>query len=343
VLVLVAAAGAAALAAIRLPNALDWRSESPYRDSARDVVNYREGSGRGRLKQWRNSARLVAGAPLLGVGPGNWSVRYPAVAPPRDPSLSSEGTTANPWPSSDWVAVASERGLLAFAALATAFVLLFWRAHQLVWHARAPDARLRGGVLGAVLAAALTAGAFDAVLLLAAPSFLVWTAAGALAGAADEEPAGPTAAGLRWATPGSTGHPAAGARAGGSSRACSWSRCSRRPASARPTRWPCASRAPGAPARSPWPPGSPRATTASSSAPPRGRSRAAVRCGPGARGRGAPDGAGRPGAGAGAARLQPSAPRARAPDARRLTRAGRRVQDRRAAGPPGTGPGGPTA
>jgi hypothetical protein len=183
--VLVAAAAAAALGAVRIPNALDWRSESPYLDSARDVVNYREGSGQGRLRQWRNSARLVAERPLLGVGPGNWPVRYPAAAPPRDPSLSSERTTANPWPSSDWVAIASERGLVALAALALAFALLFRHAHRLVWHARSADDRLRGGVLGAVLAATVTAGAFDAVLLLAAPTFVAWTAAGALAGAAE--------------------------------------------------------------------------------------------------------------------------------------------------------------
>jgi hypothetical protein len=50
--------------------------------------------------------------------------------------------------------------------------------------------RLRGGALGAVLAATLTAGAFDAVLLLAAPSFLAWTAAGALAGDGGTRPRG---------------------------------------------------------------------------------------------------------------------------------------------------------
>jgi hypothetical protein len=177
---LAAAALVAAGAAVRLPNALDWRSDSPYLDSARDVVNYRGGSGQGRLKQWRNSARLVARSPVLGVGPGNWSVRYPAVAPAGDPSLARDGTTANPWPSSDWVAFASERGLLGVGALGAAFALLLWRAHQLVWRAPTADERLRGGALGAVLAATVTAGAFDAVLLLAAPSFLTWTAVGAL-------------------------------------------------------------------------------------------------------------------------------------------------------------------
>jgi O-antigen ligase len=73
-LLLAAAAAGAAWAAVRLPNTVDWRSASPYLDSARDLVNYREGSGRGRLTQWTNSARLLAARPLLGVGPGNWSV-----------------------------------------------------------------------------------------------------------------------------------------------------------------------------------------------------------------------------------------------------------------------------
>ena len=195
--ILVAAAAVAAVAAVRLPNALDWRSDSPYLDSARDVVNYREGSGQGRLTQWRHSARLVVQAPLLGVGPGNWPVRYPAVAPARDPSLTKEGTTDNPWPSSDWVAFVSERGLLGAGAAAAAFFFLALRAHHLVWRTAAADARLRGGALGAVLAAALTAGAFDAVLLLAAPAFLTWTTAGALAGA-DDAPARGRPRGASW-------------------------------------------------------------------------------------------------------------------------------------------------
>ncbi len=182
---LLAAAAGVVVAAVRLPNALDWRSASPYLDSARDVVNYREGSGQGRLKQWRNSAGLVRTAPLLGVGPGNWTVRYPAVAPAHDPSLTRERATANPWPSSDWVAFASERGLAGLVSVSAAFLLLFWRAHVLVWRARDANDRLLGGTLAAVLAAAATAGMFDAVLLLAAPAFLAWGAAGALVGATD--------------------------------------------------------------------------------------------------------------------------------------------------------------
>jgi O-antigen ligase len=195
---LAAAAAVAALAAVRVPNALDWRSNSPYLESARGMVNYREGSGRGRLEQWRHSARLVVAHPVLGVGPGHWAAAYPAVAPASDPSLTRDRTTANPWPSSDWVATAAERGVLGLGTLGLAVLLLAWRAHHLVWRAATADARLLGGTLGAVLAATLTAGAFDAVLLLAAPSFLAWTAMGALVGAADRRE-GVTGPGLRRA------------------------------------------------------------------------------------------------------------------------------------------------
>ncbi|HEY0777443.1 MAG TPA: O-antigen ligase family protein, partial [Gemmatirosa sp.] len=189
VLLLLAALGAGAAAAIRLPNTLDWRSDSPYLDSVKGVVDYKAGSGRGRLEQWQHSARLLADDPLLGVGPGNWSVRYPAVAPAGDPSPTEDRTTANPWPSSDLVAVASERGLRGLVAFGAVVLGLLWTAHRAVWGgatlvpgrpAEAPARALAGGALGGVIAATLVAGAFDAVLLLAAPTIVVWPALGAL-------------------------------------------------------------------------------------------------------------------------------------------------------------------
>src|SRR6185312_10106917 len=83
---LLAVLAATVLAAMFLPNKLNWKSESPYLDSVRGVVDYRAGSGKGRLVQYRNSLRLASAHPVLGVGPGNWSVRYPSVATPNDPS-----------------------------------------------------------------------------------------------------------------------------------------------------------------------------------------------------------------------------------------------------------------
>ena len=116
-----AAAGVAA--AIWVPNTLNWKSDSPYLDTVTGVVNYREGSGHGRIVQYTTSLKLAAAHPLLGVGPGNWAVAYPRVAARGDPSIDhDDGMTSNPWPSSDWIAMLAERGIPASIALALALL-----------------------------------------------------------------------------------------------------------------------------------------------------------------------------------------------------------------------------
>lgn len=182
-LFLAAAALLGIVLALVLPNTLEWRSDSPYLESVRGMVNYQQGSGRGRLVQYTNSLHMLEENPLLGVGPGNWSVEYPRYASRNDPSLSTtdEGVTSNPWPSSDWVAYAAERGAPATALLILTFVAFLGLA---AWHGRVS----RGGesVLGAFALAAtviitLVVGAFDAVLLLAPPAFCVWLLLGVYA------------------------------------------------------------------------------------------------------------------------------------------------------------------
>jgi O-antigen ligase len=169
--------------ALVLPNTLEWKSESPYLESVRGMVNYQQGSGRGRLVQYTNSLHMLEANPLLGVGPGNWSVEYPRYASRNDPSLSTtdEGVTSNPWPSSDWVAYAAERGAVATALLLLTFVAFLGLA---VWHARV--ARGMESVLGAFALAAtviitVVVGVFDAVLLLAPPTMCVWLLLGVYA------------------------------------------------------------------------------------------------------------------------------------------------------------------
>jgi O-antigen ligase len=168
----VVCAGIGVAAALLLPNALHWRTENPYLQTAKGVTNYQRGSGHGRLIQYAHSLLMTARHPLLGVGPGNWPVAYARFAARDDPSLSDgdPGMTTNPWPSSDWIAFLSERGLAAAVLLGLVLLRL---------------ALLRGDPLTtmtllATLAAAVVAGAFDAVLLLAVPTFLVWAALGAL-------------------------------------------------------------------------------------------------------------------------------------------------------------------
>jgi O-antigen ligase len=181
------------IAAIVLPNTLNWRSPSPYLDSVLGVTNYREGSGHGRVVQYSNTARLAVTHPLLGVGPGNWAVVYPHVASHGDPSLDSDdGMTANPWPSSDWAAFVSERGLVATGCLALAFLGLLvsaWRAGDEAAEDGRVDRLLPALGLIATVVALIVVGGFDAVLLLPAPSLVAWSILGTFAGTLVPHPA----------------------------------------------------------------------------------------------------------------------------------------------------------
>ncbi|CAN5769891.1 hypothetical protein BH23GEM10_BH23GEM10_02930 [soil metagenome] len=183
-----AAAGVAG--ALVLPNDLRWRGENPYLDSVRGVANYQEGSGAGRLVQYRQSLAMAARHPVLGVGPGNWPVEYADHAAAGDPSMSGSesGVTSNPWPSSDWVAFASERGFPALVLLTLAMLGILLRGVRRLFRARDPVDALSATALIATLLATIVAGTFDAVLLLALPTLIVWAALGALWGA-DDPPA----------------------------------------------------------------------------------------------------------------------------------------------------------
>lgn len=186
-----AAAGVAG--SLLLPNTLRWRSDSPYLETVRAVANYQEGSGAGRLVQYRRSLEMTIDHPLLGVGPGNWPAEYPGYAAAGDPSLSrsNPGTTANPWPSSDWVAFASERGLPATILILVALSMLALGGLRRMSGARDAEEGLAASVLTATVAATLVAGAFDAVLLLAVPTLVVWAALGAVSPASDATAARP--------------------------------------------------------------------------------------------------------------------------------------------------------
>lgn len=169
-------------AAIWVPNALNWKSDSPYLDTVTGVVNYHEGSGHGRIVQYATSLKLAAAHPLLGVGPGNWAVAYPRVASRGDPSLDrDDGMTANPWPSSDWIAMLAERGIPACVSLALALLGLAVLAMGAMHGARRLEDFLAPLALVGTLAAMGVVGCFDASLLLAPPTFFVWALLGALA------------------------------------------------------------------------------------------------------------------------------------------------------------------
>ncbi len=184
-LLVVLALGAGAACAVLLPNRLEWRSDAPYSETLMGIANYRGGSGQGRLTQYRNTLALVREAPVLGVGPGNWFVHYPRVTAPGDPAFAAgDPIPTNPWPSSDWVAFLAERGvvgaLLLFLAGAAAVFTSLRRLRPGVYLGAGAGAGPVTAALPGTFAAAGVAGLFDAVLLLAAPTYFVFCLAGAL-------------------------------------------------------------------------------------------------------------------------------------------------------------------
>lgn len=170
--------------AVLAPTTLEWRSDSPYTETLGNLANYREGSGRGRLLQYRNTLELVRQHPVVGVGPGNWPLHYGSVAPRNDPSFArNDVVPLNPWPSSDAVALVSERGIPGLLAALLLALACCWRVIPAM---RAGDRRALGGAaLAGTTVAIGVAGMFDAVLLLAVPAGFAAVCIGALLSEAD--------------------------------------------------------------------------------------------------------------------------------------------------------------
>jgi O-antigen ligase len=170
----------ASATAILLPNRLQWTSDSPYAQTLARLADYTGGSGRGRIIQYKNSLELAKESPLFGVGPGNWFVHYPRVTSDGDPSYARQETIpTNPWPSSDWVAFLTERGVLGALLLLAAGAVAVGRVLARARLGEADDTFAAAALVG-LLTTAVVTGTFDAVLLLAAPSYLVWSVMGLL-------------------------------------------------------------------------------------------------------------------------------------------------------------------
>jgi O-antigen ligase len=171
--------------AMLIPNRLNWRSDSPYLESLTGVANYREGSGAGRLVQYGNTLRMAADHPLLGVGPGNWPVHYPRYMSRGDPSFDADDIIpTNPWPSSDWMALLSERGVPGLSLLVLVGATIALGAWARVRRGSRHAPALTDLTIVATLIAVAVVGSFDAVLLLPVPTLFAWTIIGALASTA---------------------------------------------------------------------------------------------------------------------------------------------------------------
>lgn len=149
-------AGAALLALA--PNALEWRTRSPYLESLATMASPRHSNGR--VELWRVGAAMIADAPLLGVGTGSYPVLWREWIARTDVDPMAFGFLRADLPAfNDYLQDAIEGGLpggLASLAVRLGLPLLYlWR----IWRLR--DARLwREALLGTGCAAT----AFDALV-----------------------------------------------------------------------------------------------------------------------------------------------------------------------------------
>lgn len=178
-----AAAVAGALAAWLLPNRLTWNSPSPYAESLRTIVDYRSGTGRGRLLQYANNMRIVRDHPVGGVGAGNWPVAYLAYAPPDDPTkqMGSWLLPGQRLHNGDWIGYATELGVPGALFLLLAGASLLGGCLRVIRRSANAERVLRAIALGATLLGLGVLGLFDSPLHTAASGFLLFTTAGALA------------------------------------------------------------------------------------------------------------------------------------------------------------------
>jgi O-antigen ligase len=106
-----------------------WESTAaPLAETASHIVDATAGSGHDRLVQYSTTLQIIRDHPILGVGPGNWSVAYAHYASGDDRSYDRDGIDPlNRFASSDLLDLAAERGVvgvvLLLAALAAAWLL----------------------------------------------------------------------------------------------------------------------------------------------------------------------------------------------------------------------------
>jgi O-antigen ligase len=189
---LVAGALLLGLLVAQLPaRGISWREPSPYRNTLAGLLDLKAGTGRGRLIQYENTLKMIAAHPLLGVGPGRWSLIYPEFATAGDPSFRpATPRSVNRLPNSDWIGIASERGLAVLVLVVVAGVLIArvaWRILSSKAATTHTSVRLTAVTLIATLAAALVLGTFDAVLLRPEPAFYLAVMVGFWYGSLENE------------------------------------------------------------------------------------------------------------------------------------------------------------
>ena len=117
--------------ALSVPNRLSWTVANPYADTVKRLLDYETGSGAGRIRQWTVGLSAIRDNPILGAGTGNWSVfAWPYTMAKEEENVALIRDMDAALPSSDWLAVAAERGLLAAVCLTAFYIALIRKGAQ---------------------------------------------------------------------------------------------------------------------------------------------------------------------------------------------------------------------
>ena len=154
--------------ALVFPNRLRWVEAAPYMKTANRLVDLSSLSARIRLRQQATTLRMLESHPLLGAGPGNWTIAYGRYASLDDPSYNRDAPVpTNRLPHGDLVGLGAEIG---FAGIVIPLVALGFLLRQLSTQWRSQHFAVAAA---GMLCAAGIIGLADPLLLTPAPAFMV--------------------------------------------------------------------------------------------------------------------------------------------------------------------------
>src|SRR5690606_19397466 len=152
-------------AAVFVPNRLGW-GFADFASSAERLLDLEDGTGRGRLIQSVTTLRMIEEEPLLGVGPGNWGILYPAFARSGDPSLTPESIYPAPHqPRGDLLSLTAEFGLPGLILMMAATWGVICRALVMRRDQR-PQVRYSGLMVIGLVASTIILGMSDPIVRL---------------------------------------------------------------------------------------------------------------------------------------------------------------------------------
>ena len=131
------------------------------------------GGDKGRLILWDSTLEMIQNQPIIGVGPGNWRIQFPAYADGR----MMDANAVPHRPHNDFLTIASESGLLALGL----YVGLLFFAFRNFWrHFQGPDRHIAFAMAAAILGSAVNS-MFGFPKEFVASSAPLWLGMGVLA------------------------------------------------------------------------------------------------------------------------------------------------------------------